>query len=122
LRYSSLSAHANVYQSSGGTRVDALLTHGRLVQAPTHHSEPITEANADCERLCTNQSAFNQATDHLGIPQRYIDLIWEAIVTVPNHEKVVEALAVQLQQPRSFTRSHSLTKAEEKCSGFFGGG
>jgi hypothetical protein len=68
---------------------------------PMHHSEPITEANGDWEQLCTNQSAFKKATEHLGIPQRYIDLIWEAIVTVPNHENVVEDLAAQLQQPPS---------------------
>ena len=66
---------------------------------PTHHSGPITEANGDWEQLCTNQSAFNKATEHLGIPQGYTDLIWEAIVTVPNHEKVVEDLADQLQHP-----------------------
>jgi hypothetical protein len=59
------------------------------LKKPMHHSGPITEANGDWEQLCANQSAFNNATEHLGIPQRYIDLIWE--VMVPNHVKVVRS-------------------------------
>jgi hypothetical protein len=83
---------------------------------PTHHSGPITEANGDWERLCTIQGAFHQATDHLGIPQRYIDLIWEAIVKVPNHEQVVEALAVQLQQPPSEEEFYQAIKDIKKST------
>ena len=83
---------------------------------PTHHSGPITETNGDWERLCTSQGAFNQATEHLGIPQRYIDLIWEAVVTVPNHEQVVEALAVQLQQPPSEEEFYQAIKDLKKST------
>jgi hypothetical protein len=81
-----------------------------------HHSWPITEANGDWEQLCTNQSAFNKATEHLGIPQIYIDLIWEAIVTVPNHEKAVEELAAQLQQPPSAEELYQAIKDIKKST------
>ena len=83
---------------------------------PTHHSGPITEANGDWEQLCTNQCAFNKATEHLGIPQGYIDLIWEAIVTVPNHEKVVEDLADQLQHPTTEEEFYQAIKDKKKST------
>jgi hypothetical protein len=44
-------------------------------KTPMHHPGLITEANGDWKQLCTNRTAFNKATEHLGIPQRYIDLI-----------------------------------------------
>ena len=83
---------------------------------PPHHSGPITEANGDWAQLCTNQSAFNKSTEHLGIPQRYVDLIWEAMVTVPNHEKVVEELAAQLQQPPSAEEFYQAIKNIKKST------
>ena len=52
----------------------------------------------------------------MGIPQRYIDLIWETIVTVPNHEKVVENLADQLQQPPSAEEFYQAIKDINKST------
>jgi hypothetical protein len=65
---------------------------------PDHHLGPITEADGDWEKLGTDHKAFCSATEHLGIPDKYLGLIWEALTTVPQQTELREKLRTTLTE------------------------
>ena len=65
---------------------------------PDHHLGPITEADGDWEKLGTDYKAFCSATEHLGIPDKYLGLIWEALTTVPQQTELREKLRITLTE------------------------
>jgi hypothetical protein len=66
---------------------------------PEHHQGPITAADGDWLKLGTDKSTFRAATTHLGIPEPYLELIWEAIQTVSNQALLAQELRATLQDP-----------------------
>ena len=59
---------------------------------PAHHQGPITEADRDWLKLGTDKQTFQEATNHLGIPEQYTELIWEALQTVPHKLEIAQEL------------------------------
>ena len=75
---------------------------------PDHHLVPITEADGDWEKLGTDRNAFCMATDYLGIPDKYLGFIWEALTTVPQQTELRETLRTPLtkaQMEEEFLRA-----------------
>ena len=66
---------------------------------PSHHQRPITEADGDWIKLVTDKQTFQAATNHLGIPDQYIELIWEALQTVPHMSVIVKELQKAMEAP-----------------------
>ena len=66
---------------------------------PEHHQEPITEADGDWLKLGTDKQTFQEATSHLGIPEQYIELIWEALQTVPHKSEIAQELQAAMEEP-----------------------
>ena len=66
---------------------------------PAHHQGPITEADGDWLKLGTDKQTFQDATNHLGIPDKYTELIWEALQTVPNKDMIARELQAALHDP-----------------------
>ena len=58
----------------------------------------ITETDGDCEKLGTDRNTFCMATEHLGIPDKYLGLIWEALTAVPQRTKLRETLRTTLTE------------------------
>jgi hypothetical protein len=61
-----------------------------------HHQGPYTEADGDWLKLDTDKLTFQAATYHLGIPDKYTELIWE---TVPNKDMIARDLQAALHDP-----------------------
>ena len=67
---------------------------------PAHHQGPITEADGDWLQLGTDKQTFQAATSHLGIPEQYTELIWEALQTVPHKAEMTQELQAGRSHPR----------------------
>ena len=61
-----------------------------------HQQISITEADDDWIKLGTDKLTFQAATNHLGIPDKYTELIWEALQTVPNKDMIARELQAAL--------------------------
>jgi hypothetical protein len=66
---------------------------------PAHHQGSITDAVGDWRKLGTNKLTFQAATNHQGIPDKYTELIWEGLQTVPNKDMIARDLQAALQDP-----------------------
>ena len=66
---------------------------------PAHHQGPVTEADRDWIKLGTGKQTFQAATSHLGIPDQYIELIWEALQMVPHKSAIVKKLQEAMEEP-----------------------
>ena len=66
---------------------------------PAHHQGPITEADGDWLKLGTDKLTFQEATNHLGIPEQYTELIWEALQTVPHKTEITQELQDAMEEP-----------------------
>ncbi len=64
-----------------------------------HHQGPITEADDDWIKLGMDKQTFQAATNHLGIPDKYLELIWEALQTVPHKAVIVKELQEAMAAP-----------------------
>jgi hypothetical protein len=66
---------------------------------PAHHQGPIAEADGDWIKLGTDKQTFQAATNHLGIPDQYIELIRAALQTVPHKSAIVKELQEAMEEP-----------------------
>jgi hypothetical protein len=67
---------------------------------PAHHQGPITEEDGDCLKLGTDKLTFQAETYHLGIPDKYTELIWEAQQTVPNKDMIARDFQAAQHYPQ----------------------
>ena len=91
---------AGVYLTNQTDVLSCICDHMKTVyQAPSHHQGPIIRGTSEWIQMTTSKAAFMDATQMLNIPDKYRDIIWEAIQTVPGRQNTQQELMSLLDPP-----------------------